>query len=87
MQRFRLRFTIGSMMIAMAILGLLVWVVTGLMLNGAGWFSHPPLYLLIAYPFLFAACITFVVTLVQFRSERRLPARDRNDETAPGREP
>jgi hypothetical protein len=80
MRPARMRFTIGSMMVATAILGLLTWVITGLLTDGAAWFSHPPLYMVIAYPFLFAASLTLFVTIVQFRSERR-PAR--GDRTMP----
>lgn len=77
MQRPRVRLTIGSMMVGMAIVGMLSWIITGLMQEGIAWISHPPLYLVFAAPFLFAASLTVAVTFVQFCCERRLAREDR----------
>jgi hypothetical protein len=87
MRLARVRFTIGSMMVATSIVGLFSWIITGLNRDGTAWFRNPPLYLVLAYPFLFAAGVTFAVTLVQFRSERRLGGEDRTGAKTPRRSP
>jgi hypothetical protein len=56
-------------MLGMALLGILSWIVSGLIRDGTAWFAHPPLYFVIVTPFLFAAAITFLVTYVQFQRE------------------
>jgi hypothetical protein len=71
MRRSRIRFTIGTMMIGIAVLGILSWLISGLVRYGAGLFRFSPLYLVVALPFLFSLFITFVVTLLQSHLDRR----------------
>jgi hypothetical protein len=59
------------MMIGIAVLGILSWLITGLVTYGAGLFRFSPLYLVVALPFLFSLFITFVVTLLQSHLDRR----------------
>jgi hypothetical protein len=60
-----------SMMAGTAILVIVSWVITGLLHHSAAWIRQPPLYVVIGYPFLFAASLTFVVAVGQSRNERR----------------
>jgi hypothetical protein len=85
MRPARLRFTIGSIMVATVVVAVVSWIVAGLVRHGKAWFSQAPLYVLIAYPFLFAACGTLFVTIVQFRSDRRRARAARTGEQAPRR--
>lgn len=62
-----IRFTIGSMMVGVAILAILSWLVNGLGQHGRRFFWPPPLYLVVALPFLLSIATTFVVTLLQIR--------------------
>lgn len=71
MQRPRLRFTIASMMIGTAVVGIILWIIAGLVRDGTAWFRHPPLYLVVTFPFLFTLAVTFAVTFVELRRERR----------------
>jgi hypothetical protein len=43
MQRSFARFTIGTMMGLIAVLGILSWLITGLVRYGTGLFGYPPL--------------------------------------------
>jgi ABC-type antimicrobial peptide transport system permease subunit len=71
MRRSRIRLTIGTMMVGIAVSGILSWLITGLVRYGAGLFRFSPLYLVVTFPFLFSFSITFVVTLLQLRRDRR----------------
>lgn len=83
MQPARLRFTTRSMMVATVVVALVSWIIVGLVRDGKAWFSQAPLYALLAYPFLFAACGTLLVTIIQFRSDRRRARANRTGERAP----
>jgi hypothetical protein len=61
------------MMVWTAIVGIVLWILTGRIREEIAWISQPPLYLLLASPFLFAASLTLAVTVVQFCRERRGP--------------
>jgi hypothetical protein len=71
MRRSRIQFSIGSMMAGVAGLGVLTWLMIGLVRYGAGLFTFSPLYLVVTLPFLFSLSITFVVTLLQSHLDRR----------------
>jgi hypothetical protein len=59
MQRSFARFTIGTMMGLIAVLGILSWLITGLVRYGTGLFGYPPLCLVVTFPFLFTLSITY----------------------------
>ena len=71
MQRSRFRFTMASMMVATAVLGVLSWIIAGLAQHGMKWFRYPPLYLVVTFPFLFSSAVTFAVAWFKGRVERR----------------
>ena len=80
MPQSQIRFSIGSMMVAIAVLGILSWLITGLVRYGTRLFGYPPLYLVVTFPFLFTLFITLVVTLVQSCRER--PRKESKDKVA-----
>jgi hypothetical protein len=65
MRSSRLRFRIGTMMTAVAVVALLLWLVVGLGRGPAGLIGDSPFYLVLATPILFASTVTLMVTLVQ----------------------
>jgi hypothetical protein len=71
MQRSRFRFTMASMMVGTAVLGVVSWIIAGLAQHGMKWFRYPPLYLVVTFPFLFSSAVTVAVALFQGRVERR----------------
>jgi membrane protein implicated in regulation of membrane protease activity len=71
MKRPRLRFTLGAMMVGTAVLAILSWIIAGVMKDGTAWFLHHSLYVVIVFPLLFSASVTFVVTFFQARLDRR----------------
>ena len=48
MQRQRLRFTVGQMMVGTAIVGLASWIVAGVVKDGTAWLGHHVLILVVA---------------------------------------
>jgi hypothetical protein len=69
------RFTIGTMMTAVAVLAILAWLVVGLRRGVAELIGHPPLLLVVAFPLLLSSFATLMVTLVQSRGMPRTEAR------------
>jgi hypothetical protein len=65
------RFTIGTMLNTVAVVAILSWLFVGLGRGAGGLVGHPPLFLVVAFPFLFASLATLVVTLVQSRRASR----------------
>jgi formate/nitrite transporter FocA (FNT family) len=68
MERNPLRFTVRSMMAGVAVAAAVLWLVAGT-IRGDFW-EGPPGYVVLASPFVFAAAVTIMVTLVQIRLER-----------------
>jgi hypothetical protein len=79
MPQSRVRFTMLSMMIGMVVLGTFSWIITGMIQGRTVWFSHAPLYMVLASPLLFAAFLTLAVTLVQIRLDGRLAGEERTE--------
>ena len=67
------------------ILGILSWIVTGLMKDGTAWLRHHTVFFLVTFPFLFSMAAILVVTLVQFRLDgsprKQNPTADRGRRT------
>ena len=78
MQPSGFRFTLASMMVGTAILGILSWMITGLMHDGLPWFVRHAFIVLVVFPLLFSASMTLIVTVVQ----RHLDGRDRKNESS-----
>jgi cytochrome c biogenesis protein CcdA len=60
----------ASMMAVIALLGVLSWIIAGLIQHGMKWFRYPPLYLVVTFPILFSSAVTFAVAFFQGRVER-----------------
>jgi hypothetical protein len=67
----RVRFTLGNLLTAVAVLAFLSWLVVGLDRGVAGLIGYPPVYLVVAFPFLLASFATFIVTVFQARRVQR----------------
>ena len=57
------------MMVGVAVLAILSWLVIGLGQHGRRFFGVPPLYMVVAFPFLLTLATTFAVTLLELRRE------------------
>jgi hypothetical protein len=64
-------------MVVLAILGIASGILIGLAQGRTDWIGYPPLYLVCAFPFVFAGSLTLFVTAVQLRRERHLHGVDR----------
>ena len=71
MQRSQFRFTMASMMAGTAILGILSWIVAGLIKDGMPWLRHHTVLFLVTFPLFFSLFATFVVTFFQWYREGR----------------
>jgi cytochrome c biogenesis protein CcdA len=68
-------------MFGTALLGILSWIIAGLVRDGTSWVRYPPLYLVVTFPFLFATSLTLAVSFFQGRFERR--RQEQNGTTSP----
>ena len=69
MRTRRRQFSLRSMLAGMVVTAAIVCVVTGRIADVVASLTHPPLYLLLLYPILFAGTLTLLVTLAQRRRE------------------